>query len=314
MPLPVNPIMFANNPLDRAGNLRRSPEWVRAQLTDDTALFVPMWQLSPLVLPEITKGEGRDVGWLPRPALADAIDDQSLIVFLGVNRRGKPLFAADVSRLSNPEDAGPFKGMGIFEDVRNLAAAGDMPDTELAILAQAKAMLDWNLRHGFCSQCGSLTHMAEAGYKRACPNCGAEHFPRTDPVVIMLAHHDDACLVGRQKGWPEGMFSSLAGFMEPGETIEEAVAREMQEEAGIDITSVRYLGTQPWPFPASMMIGCLAEASGRDITLDDEELEEARWISREDVRRAMNGNGPIGVPPRMAIAHQLMRAFADGEG
>ncbi|CAI8298673.1 MAG: NAD(+) diphosphatase [PS1 clade bacterium] len=314
MPLPVNPIMFANNPLDRAGNLRRNPEWVRAQLTDDTALFVPMWQLSPLVLPEITKGEGRDVGWLPRPALADAIDDQSLIVFLGVNRRGKPLFAADVSRLSNPEDAGPFKGMGIFEDVRNLAAAGDMPDTELAILAQAKAMLDWNLRHGFCSQCGSLTHMAEAGYKRACPNCGAEHFPRTDPVVIMLAHHDDACLVGRQKGWPEGMFSSLAGFMEPGETIEEAVAREMQEEAGIDITSVRYLGTQPWPFPASMMIGCLAEASGRDITLDDEELEEARWISREDVRRAMNGDGPIGVPPRMAIAHQLMRAFADGEG
>ncbi len=314
MPLPVNPIMFANNPLDRAGNLRRNPEWVRAQLTDDTALFVPMWQLSPLVLPEITKGEGRDVGWLPRPALADAIDDQSLIVFLGVNRRGKPLFAADVSRLSNPEDAGPFKGMGIFEDVRNLAAAGDMPDTELAILAQAKAMLDWNLRHGFCSQCGSLTHMAEAGYKRACPNCGAEHFPRTDPVVIMLAHHDDACLVGRQKGWPEGMFSSLAGFMEPGETIEEAVAREMQEEAGIDITSVRYLGTQPWPFPASMMIGCLAEASGRDITLDDEELEEARWISREDVRRAMNGDGPIGVPPRMAIAHQLMRAFVDGEG
>ena len=314
MPLPVNPIMFANNPLNRAGNLRRNPEWVRAQLTDDTALFVPMWQLSPLVLPEITKGEGRDVGWLPRPALADAIDDQSLIVFLGVNRRGKPLFAADVSRLSNPEDAGPFKGMGIFEDVRNLAAAGDMPDTELAILAQAKAMLDWNLRHGFCSQCGSLTHMAEAGYKRACPNCGAEHFPRTDPVVIMLAHHDDACLVGRQKGWPEGMFSSLAGFMEPGETIEEAVAREMQEEAGIDITSVRYLGTQPWPFPASMMIGCLAEASGRDITLDDEELEEARWISREDVRRAMNGDGPIGVPPRMAIAHQLMRAFADGEG
>ena len=314
MPLPVNPIMFANNPLDRAGNLRRNPEWVRAQLTDDTALFVPMWQLSPLVLPEITKGEGRDVGWLPRPALADAIDDQSLIVFLGVTRRGKPLFAADVSRLSNPEDAGPFKGMGIFEDVRNLAAAGDMPDTELAILAQAKAMLDWNLRHGFCSQCGSLTHMAEAGYKRACPNCGAEHFPRTDPVVIMLAHHDDACLVGRQKGWPEGMFSSLAGFMEPGETIEEAVAREMQEEAGIDITSVRYLGTQPWPFPASMMIGCLAEASGRDITLDDEELEEARWISREDVRRAMNGDGPIGVPPRMAIAHQLMRAFVDGEG
>ena len=314
MPLPNNPIMFANNPLDRAGNLRRDPDWVRAQQADETALFVPLWQLCPLVLPEMTQGDGRDVGWLPRAALADAVDTQTMMIFLGINRRGKPLFAADVSRLSNPEGDGPFRGLGVFEDVRTLAAAGDMPDTELAILAQAKAMLDWNLRHGFCSQCGSPTAMAEAGYKRVCDNCGAEHFPRTDPVVIMLATHEDACLVGRQKGWPEGMFSSLAGFMEPGETIEEAVAREMQEEAGIDIIGVRYLGTQPWPFPASMMIGCLAEAAGRDITLDDEELEEARWISREDVRRAMNGDGPIGVPPRMAIAHQLMKAFADGEG
>ena len=314
MPLPNNPIMFANNPLDRAGNLRRDPDWVKAQQADETALFVPLWQLCPLVLPEMTQGDGRDVGWLPRAALADAVDAQTMMIFLGINRRGKPLFAADVSRLSNPESDGPFRGLGVFEDVRTLAAAGDMPDTELAILAQAKAMLDWNLRHGFCSQCGSPTAMAEAGYKRVCDNCGAEHFPRTDPVVIMLATHEDACLVGRQKGWPEGMFSSLAGFMEPGETIEEAVAREMQEEAGIDIIGVRYLGTQPWPFPASMMIGCLAEAAGRNITLDDEELEEARWISREDVRRAMNGDGPIGVPPRMAIAHQLMKAFADGEG
>ena len=130
----------------------------------------------------------------------------------------------------------------------------------------------------------------------------------------MLATHEDACLWGVKKGWPDGMFSSLAGFMEPGETIEEAVAREMQEEAGIEINRVRYFGTQPWPFPASMMIGCLAEAAGRDIILDDDELEEARWISRKDVRRAMNGEGPIGVPPRMAIAHQLMKAFADGEG
>ena len=314
MPLPNNPIMFANNPLDRAGNLRRDPDWVKAQLADETALFVPLWQLNPLVLPEMAQGEGRDVGWLPRAALADAVDEQTLTVFLGINRRGKPLFATDISRLSNPEDDGPFRGMGVFEDLRALASAGDMPDTELAILAQAKGMLDWHLRHGFCSQCGSPTRMAEAGYKRVCDNCGAEHFPRTDPVVIMLATHEDACLVGRQKGWPDGMFSSLAGFMEPGETIEEAVAREMQEEAGIEINRVRYFGTQPWPFPASMMIGCLAEAAGRDITLDDEELEEARWISREDVRRAMNGDGPIGVPPRMAIAHQLMKAFADGAG
>ena len=154
-------------------------------------------------------------------------------------------------------------------------------------------MLDWHLRHGFCSQCGSPPAWPKRAISGFATIAGPS-FSRTDPVVIMLATHEDACLVGRQKGWPDGMFSSLAGFMEPGETIEEAVAREMQEEAGIEINRVRYFGTQPWPFPASMMIGCLAEAAGRDITLDDEELEEARWISREDVRRAMNGDGPSG--------------------
>ena len=127
MPLPNNPIMFANNPLDRAGNLRRDPEWVKARLADETALFVPMWQLNPLVLPEMAEGDGRDVGWLPRAALADAVDEQTLMVFLGINRRGKPLFAVDISRLSNPEDDGPFRGMGVFEDLRALASAGDMP-------------------------------------------------------------------------------------------------------------------------------------------------------------------------------------------
>ena len=155
--------------------------------------------------------------------------------------------------------------------------------------------------------------MLEGGYKRVCGNCGTEHFPRTDPVVIMLATYEDQCLLGRQRGWPEGMLSALAGFMEPGETMEEAVARELQEEAGLEINSVTYLGSQPWPFPGSLMIGCMAEASSLEVTVDEVELEEARWVSRANVISSMQGNGPLGVPPKMAIAHQLMQAFASGQ-
>jgi len=315
MALAENPIMFANNPLDRAGHLRGEADWLAAQLASDNALIVPLWNLQPLVLPEIQPGDGRDVGYLPKAAFGDAFDferaDRTL-VFLGLNRRGKPFFAADISHMSNPEDMGPFKGMGMFEDLRALAAAGDMPRTELAILAQAKGMLDWHLRHGFCAQCGAPSQMLEGGYKRQCGNCGAEHFPRTDPVVIMLATYEDQCLLGRQRGWPDGMLSALAGFMEPGETIEEAVARELMEEAGIEINSVSYIGTQPWPFPGSLMIGCMAEAQTREINMGDDELEDAKWVSRADVQSSMAGNGPLGVPPEMAIAFQLMKAFAEG--
>ena len=314
MALPENPIMFTNNPLDRAGHQRGDPDWLAAQLASDTALIVPLWQLSPLVLPELQPGDGRDVGWLPKAAFGEAWIADMEVVFLGLNRRGKPLFAADISHMANPEDMGPFKGMGHFEDLRGLAAAGDMPRTELAILAQAKGMLDWNLRHPYCSRCGAPSETAEGGYKRLCGTCGAEHFPRTDPVVIMLPVHGEDCLLGRQRGWPDGMLSALAGFMEPGESIEEAVARELMEEAGLEINAVTYLGTQPWPFPGSLMIGCLAEASNRDIKVDEVELEEARWVSRADIISSMAGNGPLGVPPQMAIAHQLMQAFAEGQG
>ena len=313
MALAENPIMFANNPLDRAGHQRGNADWLAAQLSAENALIVPLWNLQALVLPELQPGDGRDVGYLPKAAFGDAWRDDMLIVFLGLNRRGKPLFAADISHMSSPEDIGPFKGLGIFEDLRALAAAGDMARSELAILAQAKGMLDWNLRHPFCAQCGNQTQVLEGGYKRICGNCGSEHFPRTDPVVIMLATYGDQCLLGRQRGWPDGMLSALAGFMEPGETIEEAVARELQEEAGLEVDSVSYLGAQPWPFPGSLMIGCMAQATSLEVSVDEVELEEAHWVSRDDVISSMRGDGPLGVPPQMAIAHQLMQAFADGK-
>ncbi|MBE8191570.1 MAG: NAD(+) diphosphatase, partial [Alphaproteobacteria bacterium] len=238
-----------------------------------------------------------------------SVNSERLCVFLGLNRRGKALFAVDISDASQPEDAGPFKGLGLFEDLRELAMAGDMPPTELAIMAQGKSMVDWHLRHRFCSACGGETGLSEGGYKRNCGACGCDHFPRTDPVVIMLATHDDACLVGRQEAWGENMFSALAGFMEPGETIEEAVARELAEEAALDIDAVHYVASQPWAFPSSLMIGCLADATSRDFEIDGIELAQAKWVSRVDIQAALKGEGTIGIPPKMAIARNLLEAW-----
>lgn len=305
-----DPMIFSQNPLNRAGHERANPDWLAAQYARPEALFVPLWHLNALILPALHPTDGPDVGWLPAAALGPDRGTWPTI-FLGINRRDKPLFAVDVSTMADPENQGPFAGMGQFEDIRGLAATGQMGSGDLAILAQARALIDWHARHGFCAQCGGQTFAAEAGYKRVCGQCSGEHFPRTDPVVIMLATDGDRCLVGRQAGWPDTMFSALAGFVEPGETIEEAVAREMMEEAGIAVTHVRYLGCQPWPFPSSLMIGCLAEATTTEIMLDAQELEDARWISRDEARAALDGQGPISAPPAMAIAHHLMRYFVD---
>jgi len=302
------PIMFANNPLDRAGHLRNDPDWQKEQRQSENSLFVPFWHLQPLALPPIAADEGPDIGWLPASAFGALMAQERPIIFLGLNKREKPLFAVDISDLADPENSGPFANMGKFEDLRALAARGDMSTGDLAIMAQAKAMLDWHLRHRYCAQCGEQTDLLEAGYKRQCKSCNTEHFPRTDPVVIMLTidPEGDRCLVGRQPGWPANMYSALAGFVEPGETIEQAVAREMMEEAGIEVDDVHYVATQPWPFPASLMIGCIATARTTDITIDGQELEEAKWVLRSDIEKSLNGHGPIGVPPSMAIAHQLL--------
>ena len=175
---------------------------------------------------------------------------------------------------------------------------------DAAIIAQAKALIDWHQRHGFCPRCGTPTRLVDAGYRRLCGECKAEHFPRTDPVVIMLATDGDACLVGRGKQFPRGMFSALAGFVEPGETIEEAVRRELMEEASVKVSEVIYYATQPWPFPSSLMIGCFAKAESRDAKADDIEIAEVRWIERRVARELINGKRIDGimVPPPIAIA------------
>ena len=200
--------------------------------------------------------------------------------------------------------------------LRALAAAADLAPEHLGALAQARALLNWHARHGFCAVCGTATSAAQGGARRDCPNCGAQHFPRTDPVVIMLVidESDDGnrALLGRSPRFNPGMYSCLAGFMEPGETIEDAVRRETAEESGISVGRVRYYASQPWPFPSSLMIGCTAEALSTEIRRDEKELEDCRWFSRDEVRRMLAGNHAegIGVPVSMAIASHLIRAWA----
>jgi NAD+ diphosphatase len=201
--------------------------------------------------------------------------------------------------------------------VRALAPA--IAPGEAAILAEARSLLDWHARHRFCAQCGSPTSMAAAGWKRRCPECRASHFPRTDPVVIMLATHGERALLGRNRRRPGARFSCLAGFVEPGETPEEAVRREVHEEAGVRCGRARYLSAQPWPFPSSLMMGFLAEALTEEITVDADEIAEARWFSRDEVREmvARAAAGPddpsqVSLPSPIAIAHHICRRWSSG--
>ncbi len=263
----------------------------------------------PLGVGKISRAAGG--GLSAAGARRDAGSARCAVDFLGLEGE-RALFALDISAARDPANEGPLAGLGHFRDMRSAAML--LPAKDTAILGQAKALIDWHQRHGFCPRCGGPTILADAGYKRVCNGCNAEHFPRTDPVVIMLATHGDACLVGRGKQFPQGMFSALAGFIESGETIEEAVRRELMEEAGVKIGAVRYYATQPWPFPSSLMIGCFADAEDRNIKVDEAELAEAFWLERGKARALISGERVDGlwVPPAIAIAHHLIKTWAEG--
>jgi NAD+ diphosphatase len=197
-------------------------------------------------------------------------------------------------------------------DLRSIAVGGLVPHDQAAMLAAAKALMHWHASHRFCANCGALSEVAVAGWRRDCKVCKVTHFPRTDPVVIMLAVDGDACLLGRQPRFPKGMYSALAGFVEPGETIEAAVRREIWEEAGVVCGSVQYFASQPWPFPASLMIGCFAQANGRKVEVDRVELEDARWFSRDEAVTLIERRHPdrLAAPTPVAIAHHLLKRWA----
>jgi NAD+ diphosphatase len=236
-------------------------------------------------------------------------------------RLGEPLEAALLGKEGEdgrfcislpPENVDAIKAAGFFAiDLRSIALQGLVTPENLSALATAKALLYWHARHRFCSNCGAPSQVAQAGWRRDCLKCQGQHFPRTDPCVIMLAVRGDNCLLARQTRFPPGMWSALAGFVEPGESLEEAVRRETFEEAGLPSGRVRYFASQPWPFPASLMIGCFVEAKSDALKIDEVELEAARWVSRAEAEAMLIGKHPARqfAPPQVAIAHHLLKAF-----
>jgi len=293
---------FGGNPLDRASERRNDGDWIAALLDDPDTRMLALRELKPAV----RRASAPALDWQPVAPYRALIDAGATLVLLGIGD-GRAHFAVDAST-----EAGADVGA---VDVRALAPV--IPAGEAAILAEARSLIDWHARHGFCAQCGSPTRVESAGWVRRCPACRASHFPRTDPVVIMLAVRGERALLGRNQRRPGARFSCLAGFVEPGETLEEAVRREVREEAGIRCGRVRYLAAQPWPFPSSLMIGFLAEALTEEITVDAEELAEARWFTRDEIREMVvrAATGPddptrVSLPAPVAIAHHICRRWS----
>jgi NAD+ diphosphatase len=300
--------VFAGNPLDRASDRRGDSDWISGQIAAEESLAIAVWNGKPLV--EDAKGGGVQIAYLSARMARELACGAERLLFLGL-WQGVAVFAVDLEGVADPAD-GPLQGLGRFEDLRMIAT--NMPMTEAAMLATAKSMFEWRRRHRYCAACGQPSEPAEAGWKRVCPACKAEHFPRTDPVVIMLAVKGEKCLIGRQSAWPKRMYSALAGFLEPGETIEEACARELWEEARLKTVRVRYHSTQPWPYPSSLMIGLIAEVENEDAVPDQNELDEVRWLTREETRAMLRGEvADIQAPGALAIAHQLIKAWAEEE-
>jgi NAD+ diphosphatase len=301
---------FAGNPLDRASDKRSDADWLARQLASDESLGFAIWNGQPFTEPAPDKGDGGvQIAYLPAKLAGELAGGPERLLFMGLWKE-TAVFAVDLEGPANPADGGPLEGLGKFEDLR--AVALRLPDTEAAIVATAKHMFEWRRRHQHCAVCGQPSEAREGGWKRQCPSCEAEHFPRTDPVVIMLAVHGERCMVGRQERWPKGMFSALAGFLEPGESIEEACARELKEEAGLTAVRVRYHSTQPWPYPNSLMIGLIAEVADDQATPDQTEISEVRWFTRAEARDLIAGKiEGVNAPGRLAIAAQLIRAWAE---
>jgi NAD+ diphosphatase len=258
----------------------------------------------------VLKKNGDTLGSLFSPDEAAKLGQIVETLFLGqsggIGRLGFGLDAASIEALKSRDDLH-------VTDLRTIAVQGLVPAEELAPIAEAKALLHWHARHQYCSACGAKTVAANAGWRRECPQCKTEHFPRTDPVAIMLAIDGERCLLGRQARFVPNSWSCLAGFIEPGESIEEAARRETLEEAGIKCGRVRYFRSQPWPFPSSLMIGCHAEALTTDIVIDRNELADARWFSRAEAAAMLARTHPGGLitPPPVAIAHHIIRAWVE---
>jgi len=272
------PNTFAGEALDRAGPRRSDDAWLAARLAEPASRVVLASESGVVV-------DGEHPRLLSTAELPDGVET----VLLGVDGDGRAVFAADPGDEFGGERAG----------LRDLAPV--VSQAEGGLLAHAVALLNWHRRHRFCANCGACSEVREAGHLRVCPVCGAEHHPRTDPVVIMLVTDGDRAILGRQAQWPAGRYSALAGFVEPGESLEEAVAREVREEAGVRVTDVEYRSSQPWPFPSSLMLGFRARWLAEEPVVLDGELEDVRWFARDEL-----AHGSAKLPPPQAIARRLI--------
>lgn len=300
--------VFAGNPLDRGEVERRDEDWLSEQSRNEASRVLPMWQLNVPVSAQ------HELVWMGVERVQE-LQVEPEPIFLGT-REGIAHFVVDVSAIDRAELE---QGGLTFEDARTTAEYMSTEDS--GMVAQARSQLSWHSRHRFCAVCGRPTYIARGGQVRRCRakedgGCNTEHYPRTDPVVIAVVHDGDRCLLGQSRGRLVAMrrYSALAGFMDQGETIEEAVAREVMEEAGIRVGAVRYHSSQPWPFPSSLMIGCHADAATTDIRHDPEEMADVQWFSRDEVLLALEDRSELlAIPGPTAIAHHLIRAWALGE-
>ena len=291
----AEPNTFAGAGLDRAGTLRRDPAWLAARRADPHSRALVVTRDGVY----LTSGEP------PRPALIGLDAAAADAVLLGLDDVGA-LFALDADGDAPAELDGGAQAVGLRD------AAGRLDQRDGGLVAYASALLGWHRTHRHCSVCGTRTAVEEAGLLRVCPHCGAHHHPRTDPVVIMLVTDADRVLLGRQPTWPAGRYSALAGFVEPGESLEESVAREVLEESGVTAVEPTYVSSQPWPFPSSLMLGFTARYAGGEVAAVDGELEDARWFTRAELLAAAQERGPYGLPPRLAIARRLIDGWLAG--
>jgi NAD+ diphosphatase len=292
------PNVFSGSYVDRVAHLRKDAGFVDAALADPDALIVPLWQARSLVRPA---GPGRSAAFVGASQLIGSAVPTGELLLLG-RFRGHICFAAELEDEPPPSIVHDAR----FEDLR--IAGGLLPEDEAGLLAYARAMVLWRQRHRWCGSCGAPTRAESAGHVMKCTaeSCGAEHFPRLDPAIIVLVTDGERALLGRQAAWPPGRYSTIAGFVEPGESLEDAVAREVLEEAGVNVTEATYHSSQPWPFPSSLMIGFTARASADAIPRADEELEDVRWFSREQI-----ASGTPKLPPPQSVSFRLIEDWFD---
>ena len=300
--------VFSGVPLDRVDHLRTDTAWIEARLNDPASRFVPVWNQQSIVF----AGAEPRAALNDRQSIAELLDSNAPLAFLGVtpDDGGIAHFAVDFSHLPEETLTARYTG-GALMDLRDSVQL--VPAHEASILAYARGLMYWHRKNGFCAACGHKSETRRAGHERVCTNpaCGAVHFPRTDSAVIVLVHDGDDCLLCRQSHWPTGMHSTLAGFLEPGESLEEAVAREIFEESGVQVADVRYHSSQPWPFPASIMVGFMAKANSREINVDDKELEYAHWYGRDWLRNVVDSDD-FRMPGKYSIARRLIGDWING--